>query len=358
MPWRLWEGRTLLEIDNFRAALEWWLTDNRDAPAAAALIAHMGEALQSVQQSELWRWCDSTLAALGPDASDSLIAPMLVQMAIVSSNLGYGREQRAALLSRGVKIARTAGDRRTLARGLGLLSFHLSIQGRNDEAVAMAREAVEHAKSSGDRRVLANVLMREGMSVFSRDNAQGRKLFDEAQALFGACDDPAGSGLALLNRAECEFSAGDAEGASRFAQLALPHARKTKQGAGDLGILLCNAAAYNVALGKFDDARATGRESLTTARETQSWQMVPFSVQHLAAVALHDGHLYIAARLIGWCDAYLKAIDEVRQPTEQIEYDRILSGLQNALTDEEFQSFRAEGAMLTEDAACEEALRV
>jgi hypothetical protein len=121
---------------------------------------------------------------------------------------------------------------------------------------------------------------------------------------------------------------------------------------------LCNAAAYNVALGKFDEARALGRDSLNDARETQSWQMVPFSVQHLAAVALHDGHLYIAARLIGWCDSYLKAIDEVRQSTEQIEYDRIISGLQNGLTSEEFQSFTSEGAMLSEDAACEEALRV
>lgn len=357
MSWRLWVARTLLEIDNFRAALEWWLTDNRNAPDAATLIAHTGDALRGGQESELWRWCDSTLAALGPDAADALIAPLLVSIASVSGNLGYGREQRAALIARGVDVARAAGDRRTLAQALVTTAFNLNIAGQYDAALATVREGLEYAKSVGDRHLVANALMREAMSIFPSDNAQGRKLFDEAQALGEACDDPGGCSVTLLNRAECEFLAGDARTASRFARAALAIRHKMKQGV-SLATLLCNAAAYNVALGEFDEARTVAQDSLRAAREEQARQVVAFVVQHLAAVALHNGDLRSAARLIGWCDAYLKAIDEIRQSTEQTEYDQLVADLQKALSAEQFRSLLAEGAMLSEDAACEEALRV
>jgi hypothetical protein len=94
------------------------------------------------------------------------------------------------------------------------------------------------------------------------------------------------------------------------------------------------------------------------AREAQSWQTAAFDVQHLAAVALRKGDLRTSARLIGWCDARLKVIDEIRQPTEQREYEQIAGDLQKVLSPEQYQAFAAEGSMLTEDAAYEEALRV
>jgi len=358
MTWRSWLARTLMDIDNFRAALDWWLTDNRDAPAAATLIALLADAFRGGQDAELWRWCDSAVAALGPSASDALLAPLLVWMALVSARLGYGRERRAALISRGLELARTADDHRTLAQALLALGFNQHIQKHFDEALAAVREALDYARSSGDRRLVAQGLLREAMSVFPGDIAQGRKLFDEALALFTACDDPDGICITLMNRGELEFQiADDVREALRFAQAALPQAQSMKS-RGRLVTALANSAAYHVSLREMTEACACARESLMLARDAQSWQTAAFDVQHLAAVSLHKGNLRTAARLVGWCDTRLKFIDEIRQPTEQREYEELTDALDAALPKEQRDSFATEGAMLTEEAAYEEALRV
>lgn len=260
--------------------------------------------------------------------------------------------------SRGMDLARAAGDGRTLAQALLSLSFNLNIQSRFEEALPSAREAIEYAKVVGDRRLLAEGLLREAMSVIPTDLAQGRKLFDEAMALYTACDDPDGCCIAGINRGELEFqTSGDVQAALRFCEAALAIARTSKSRA---LLLTClgNAAAYQVSLGEFEQARACARESLMVAREAQAWQNAAFNVQHLGAVALHNGDFRTAARLIGWTDARLKAIDEIRQTTEQAEYDRMIADLRAGLTAEQFDSFHAEGSMLTENAAYEEALSV
>lgn len=357
MSWRLWVAQTQAEIDNVRGALDWWLTGNRDAASAAKLMALLADALRERQDAELWRWFDLATTALGPDAEAMLAAPLLVFMAFISAQLGYGRERRAELLARGLELAGASGDKRTLAQALTVVSFNLSIQGRYDEALTAAREALEHARSIGDRRLLAQGLMREAMAVIGSDVAQGRKLFDEAITLFTACDDPVGLCITLLNRAESEFYLDDVHAAVQFAQTALPIARKTKR-RNSLTTLLSNAAAYYLVLDDFDQARDFSKEAVTLSRETQAPQNVAFAVQHLAVVALHDGDLRGAARLIGWVDARIRQIDEARQPAELREYEPLISNLQKNLSTEQFQSFVAEGAMLSEDAACEEALQV
>jgi tetratricopeptide (TPR) repeat protein len=317
----------------------------------------LADALYGSQDAELWRWCESTVAAFGTDPPPALAAPLFAVMGLISARFGYGRERRTALLDRGLELARAAGDARTLAQILMTVAFNLTILQRLEESLDAAREGLEYARTSGDRRLLALGLMREGMAVFANDVAQGRKLFDEAIALFTAADDPAGSCTTLLNRAEWEFEAGDVQAALRFAQAAIPMARKMKRRS-YLVTLLGNAAAYQVVLGDFDEALTCARESITLAREAQAWQAVAFGVQHLAAVAFRKGDPRTAARLIGWVDARIKAIDEGRQTTEKQEYNSLIAGLQNALSSEQFGAFTSEGALLNEDAACEEALRV
>jgi tetratricopeptide (TPR) repeat protein len=238
------------------------------------------------------------------------------------------------------------------------LAFHFSIQGRLEEALTAVREALVYARASGDRRLLAQGLLREAMGVFPNDVAQGRKLFDEAVALFTACDDLDGSCITLLNRAELEFQVvGDAQGALRFAEGSLPMARSTKN-RDRIVTNLGNCAAYHNSIKQFDDARACAHESLMLARDAQSWQTAAFDVQHLAMVALHKGDAHAAARLLGWVDARLRAIDEMRQSTEQREYLELTASLQQALSEAQLQAFLAEGALLPDDAAMEEALRI
>jgi len=278
-------------------------------------------------------------------------------MALVSARLGYGRERRNALLTRGLQLARDGGDQRTLAEALSGQAFHLIIQERREEALPIANEAVECARATGDSRLVAQSLIRQAMAVFPTDPALGRKLFDEAISRFAACDDPDGTCHCFLNLAEEFFAGGDVEAALRASENGIAAARTLKS-RDRLLMSLSNAAAYHVSFGNFDKAREFARESAMLARGAESWQTAAFAVQHLSAVALHNGDVRTATRLLGWCDARLKAIDEARQETEQQEYQKLIAELQDKLTPEAFQSFVAEGAMLSGDSAYEEALRV
>ena len=356
--WRDAVASFALEIDNFRSALDWWLTDGRNAGSAARLIALIAGPLREEGSSaELWRWCESAVSELGEDAPPQLIAPLLVWMAIVSSSMGYGRERRAALISRGLELARAANDAVTSARALEALAFIRILENRYQDALAAVREAIDFAHASGDGRLLARCLDREAMATFRQNATEGRRLFEESAALFEAAGDVHDLSRTLLNRAESEFTAGDARAAITFAEESLQISRELKN-RDRLAILLGNLAVYNTCLGEFDRARSCARESLSLARDIQDSYDIPFSVQHLAAVSQAKGDARSAARLVGWCDARLAAIDETRQTTETIEYEQLMAALRGELAADQLSALFAKGAAMTEDAAIEEAFHV
>jgi predicted ATPase/class 3 adenylate cyclase len=356
--WRDSLASLALEIDNFRSALDWWLSGSGNAPDAARLIALIAETLREAgSSSELWRWCETAVNALGKDPPAKLVAPLLVWMAIVSSSLGYGRERRAALISRGLELARAADDALTSGRALEALAFHLILEDRHEDALAAVREALDFAQATSDRRLRAQCLDRTAMATFPRNAVEGRRLFDEAAALFEAAGDAHGRSRTFLNRAESEFAAGDAHAATAFAEECMRISREIKN-RDRLAISLANASAYYASLGELDRARSCARESLALARDIQDSFDIPFSVQHLATVAQAKGDSRTAACLLGWCDARLVAMDERRQKTEMLEYRRLIAALQAQHTEDQLSALFAQGAAMTEESAIEEAFCV
>jgi len=124
---------------------------------------------------------------------------------------------------------------------------------------------------------------------------------------------------------------------------------------------------YLVALGRYDDALASAREALLSLRDAQVDVVVTYTLQHVAAIASlrstealetpHDGRS-CAARLVGYVDARLTALEAPREHTEQQEYDRILPALRNALGEDRLGELMAEGRQWTEDQAVAQALLV
>jgi tetratricopeptide (TPR) repeat protein len=164
--------------------------------------------------------------------------------------------------------------------------------------------------------------------------------------------------LSLL--AEAEFRSGDAETAVEVASRGLAAHRKLKSGPNNL---LYNMAAYLTALGRFEEAHAYAREALSYAREEQAEADVAFTVQHLAAIgalrpAAPADSLMRSARLLGFVDARLAALDTCREYTEQAEYEKVGARLREALGGESVVALFGEGKLWNEDRAVQEAQAV
>jgi hypothetical protein len=168
-----------------------------------------------------------------------------------------------------------------------------------------------------------------------------------------------------LGLAELEFRGGDAIAALRLVDEALPillgfhdaHYVSTAQH---------NRAAYLVALGWFGEARTTARDAVIAAHDAQFSVSLAWTLQHLAAVAAlrpSSDALIIedrrrAARILGYVDARLVALESLREYTEQREYDAVLSVLRKALGSDELGRLMVAGSTWSEDQAVAEAMQI
>ena len=117
-----------------------------------------------------------------------------------------------------------------------------------------------------------------------------------------------------------------------------------------------NVAAYHLALGQFDQARRHARASLVLCRHLQSPQMTAVAMEHLAHVAVAHGDARHAARLSGYIDAWYAREALEREWTEQQCYERFAARLREALSKDDLDRYRAEGAGFSQEDAFEEAL--
>ncbi|MBV8602195.1 MAG: hypothetical protein JO359_11580, partial [Candidatus Eremiobacteraeota bacterium] len=118
--------------------------------------------------------------------------------------------------------------------------------------------------------------------------------------------------------------------------------------------------AYSIALGRFDEGRRYAGEALILARQTATRRLLAWAMQHLAAAAIlgADPQTTSAVRLLGFVDQVVMQLVSSRPPTEQREYDRVLSALHGTFGEDELAKLRASGEDLSEDQAVEIALKL
>ena len=255
---------------------------------------------------------------------------------------------------------RTAETQRYAGNALALL-------GRIPESEVILREALVVARGLGARKLTGGIV--ESLATArlgAGDLAGARAGFAEALEIYKAsgAERPATAGIAT-NLAELEFRGGDASRALEFAGEALTAARAARSVHAEAH-LLCNMAAYLIALSRYDEARVHARESISLGR-AQTEVAAIFSIQHLAAVATlrsRDDQRQArtdrtrAVRLLGYVDARVATLDARREHTEQREYDAILPLLCEAVGRHEFAILTSEGRAWTEDRAIAEAMLV
>ncbi len=233
----------------------------------------------------------------------------------------------------------------------------LARSGRRAKTGAIFETALMAARAAGIPRLTARVLSMASIVFPGDDRARARPFVDEAAALLAACNDQQRLALIQLGRAEMLFVEGDFAGALAGAHAAEAIFRECGASM-NLSSVLQNAAAYLLALTRFDEAWAAARESLELALPADLADFSANAIGHFAHLAAETGDPVRAARLLGYSDAVYVRIGDVREPTEQRGYDRALERIRTTLAEDRIRALMAEGAAMEQDAAVAEAMAI
>jgi predicted ATPase/DNA-binding XRE family transcriptional regulator len=364
-PDRAWFAQAKVEVENWRAALEWALGKRGDIILGQRLVAARKVVWSSFSLVEGRRWVRAALELVDDLTPPDLVARLEHAEADGAQQFG---ERKVSLAAAECALARyrELGDALGIAQAQSLAGRSLVILGRSAEAEPLLRDALEAARTLGDRRLTANVLQVIGWTR-SRvgDFAGARAYLTEALGLAKVLGAEFFAVSVAASLAENEFYAGDPETALRLTVdvLALHRALNSSPTVPGIAAALANMATYLVALGRYDEARVHANEALELARGHRLVALVALSLRHLVLVAVlmprvegrrTTAEYAGAARLFGFLDAHFTAV-ALEEYSLQQEYDRALTVVRGAIGADDLTHQMAAGAAMTEDEAIDQA---
>lgn len=365
-PDRAWTMQAEPEMDNWRAALEWSLNGLGDIALAQRLAGTMRWMWYFFAASEGRRWVRAALETTSPAAPALVIGRLELAEAELDSTLAQHKAALAAAQRAHERLQEI--DDADMGEAQRLAGRSPIFLGRAAEAEVVLDKALVCTERFRMRKLRAAVLADLAIAWRATgDIIKARVFFNDARVLARSLGAERVLSMVATNSAELEFEAGDTATATALASEALTawHSQKNPRAA---AVALANLSAYLITLGCYDDARDRARGALTAARDYQASVMVAFALQHLAAVAAfraQDGNAARAAsararaaRMVGYVNAQLAALEAVREYTEQQECDKIMSALHGALADDELGKLIDEGGTWSEDQAIAEAMLI
>jgi predicted ATPase/DNA-binding XRE family transcriptional regulator len=362
---RSWFNQAQAELDNFRVALGWALSERRDLRSGRLLAGTLERVWYSLAPVEGRRWVRLAIESIDEDTPPSTVLQLYIADAELCGSLAEYKA-RLASAEAALRIDGRDIDELQIVRAKLAAGSALGALGRSSEAEELLGGALAAAQQLENRRLQALILGDLGTTRSRRGDIEGaRRFYAEALAIYVALDleRPAASIAGQL--AEVEFASGDAAAALQRAEEARAGHEATQNRrsvANDLG----NMAAYLVALDCFDDARTHAKQALHAALDVEATVLTACVLQHVAAIdALqHYGDERSAERgreraamLMGFVEARLAALEAGRDYTEQQEYDRVMSSLRAALGDR-LSGVMSRGATWKEDGAVALALEL
>jgi predicted ATPase/DNA-binding SARP family transcriptional activator len=342
------------ELQNLRAALRWAVDRGNDPDLGASLAVALAWFAHTTPLCvEALARCEEASAALGTNAS----ARQEAELALARSRcLAFlqSHSEEFTFERRAVELFRELDDAPSLAYAMTYLADGLWRAGRPEEAASTAEDASSIARRSRDVRTLAHALSVRARVTDGLDAKQ--RLFVEAMDAYRSIDARQGVAKALLEIGECAFKSGDAEAALRFAHECIASLYDGGEAEQHLmAIVGSNAAAYALALGRVDEARAFAGDALTLAVRIGDRRRAAWALQHLASVALARGDTERAARLFGASEERLSlAITRDRSYTERLGYDELLQTFSRTFSPEELGLLVAQGRRFSADEAAAE----
>jgi predicted ATPase/class 3 adenylate cyclase len=315
----VWLPRLDSEQANFRAALEWSLSEDAEAAICVAGALYPYWEIRA-RQKEARTWLERALAVDGPFPLE-LRAKALIAAGRVA---GWHSDWSAAsaLLEEAVELCRRLGDTEGVGRCLGFIGHVRLFQGDVAGAAEALNEGVELARRTDDRQGLARALSNAAWSAIEeRDFDRARLMWEEGAALSRAEGMKPGEALCVVHIGYAEALAGN------FGR-AIGHLDEGLVLFEDLGETTWTPVAQRyvglVALlgGDIDAAEEQLLASLLLAREHAPQFHLVYWLEELAAVAAAKGDARRAATLWAATDAQyerlgMMIIEEGRQVRER-----------------------------------------
>ena len=350
-----WVAVVAPEFENWRAAMEWALERRGDLELGQRLAAYtMITCVSSL--AEMRRWAYAGVATIDDSTPNHLAAELEGAQAFADWRLAL---HKSSCLAAQRLLARVqgSGDTFEVAWAKRLVGNALVMLGRLDDGVPLLEEALASARRSGLRKFTGWVLESLGTARYLAGDIDGaRALLGEGLAI---ARDTAHWQLAAtvsLALAKAEFRAGDAEAALRVAGGA-EAAYRAWNDAPNVASARSDAAAYLIALDRYDEASAHVRAAIGPLRDAQRDVALTVALQHVAAIAAlrrGDGatdEAKRAASLLGYVDRRVRELDAVRELAEERERERAVAALEAALGASALERLMREGSTWGEDQA-------
>lgn len=349
-----WLAGLELEVDNYRAALEWSLSAGHDVALGGEIAGALEYFWTNAGMTVEGRyWIGRAQSVLDETAHPQVAARLWRALALLSD----GKPRREAA-ERALALYESSNDGHGVGWTLTLLADSLNQMGRLEESGEAHTRALAAMRECGDARGVAGILSQLAYNLCRRGEVvAGREMFAQALAAYKALEDEGATAQVLGNCAESEFEDGHVEEALRFVGEALEIHKRGKN-TRQLAMNYNNNAAYLIAMGDLDAAHAAAREGLRSAQQAGFSLQIAVASQHFALITALRGQAHSAARLAGYADVQYKDLWYEREPTEKWSYEKLMTTLHEHLSESEIEKLAVEGAAWSQDQAVEEALNV
>ncbi|HEV2517320.1 MAG TPA: BTAD domain-containing putative transcriptional regulator [Devosia sp.] len=350
-PTLTWLGRYEPELDNVRAALEWAFGREGDAAlgvALATLNIRLWDELSLFR--ERGRWSELAMQRIDETAPPAIAARLHLAR---TSNSAHGDASGFSYADQAVQLFRSADRMLDLGEALGRAGAALLTMETIGKALPYLEDALKVLEPLGPTKPLASCLRSKGVAAYLGGDIQAaRTLIGRSMAVCHSVGDIRGVASAQIALAEMDFIAGEVASAIDGIRRMLGGTDHNRRQA-TLG--LANLASYLLSDGNTALARQAAGESLREARALAWPGAIVRASEHLALVAALEGEAELAARLLGFTEAFYTKGSASREWTEQVTHQRLVAELARQLSPARLSDRMAEGAGWSEVQAIEAA---
>lgn len=338
-----WEAAIRPDYANYRAAIDTLLGDRHEVAAGVTIVANLTHARLYEIDDLLERAAAVPASELPPDVNGHLHFALALRGAEQGNTYEHATQATKLLSDSPNRVLRAEAQVR--------LAGALFRMGRVADAIAECEPGLELARSTGLERLIAFALAQLALFVTANgDERRGLALNQEPADTLRSLGDRDRLRVVLINMAEVQFAAGDAESALRSVDEALELAQK-RGGVVEVMIGHANAAGYLLSLHRMGEACEHARKAIDIGVRIKRGFVVAIAVGHVGEVAVSLGDFERAATLIGYVDAFYEAQGIVREHTEAVVHDTAMQAIAGGLSEERRAGLFAEGAKLSQDAA-------
>jgi tetratricopeptide (TPR) repeat protein len=230
--------------------------------------------------------------------------------------------------------------------GAGMLAFR---QDDNKEAERLFQESLAVSRENNDRVTTVRALTGLARAALREGNYAKVKLrSQEARAIAQDIGDEYAETRPLHMLAAATKMEGDFQRARQLYEESLALARKL----GDSSLEsteLDNLGSVALHMGELKVAKDRYRQAGELIHKNRSMYMLPYVPLHFSMVALEEGKLDRAIKLLGASEALFESSGVAPDPDESVERDRTVSRLHKAVDESKFNALWTEGRKLSLD---------